>query len=208
MPALDDFKPRAVKGIFLGMTEHVANGKAVMYTDTGYIDINSAIYEAVGDLSVETLPADWQPQQLLPPGASEQQQVQAAPQPGGERQEAPQEAGSFEDDGRVASWMCPACRGKHRPHSRVPGQCRLATKPEEHVERPQPTRSSEEVRIEEPGVLVPRVLPDRPSQQQQQHQQMLDRLEEENRTSDNNCCWTGASRTSTGRCWTGCSKRK
>ena len=61
VPELDDFKPRAVKGIFLGVTEHVANGKAVMYTDTGYIDINSAIYEAVGDLSVETLPAEWQP---------------------------------------------------------------------------------------------------------------------------------------------------
>ena len=116
VPALDDFRPRAVKGIFLGMTERVANGKAVMYTDTGYIDINAALYEAVGDLSVERLPADWQPEQPPVQADREEEQAQAAQQQGEGRQAAhppDEQAGSFEDDGRVASWMCPACRGRH-----------------------------------------------------------------------------------------------
>ena len=32
----------------------------------------------------------------------------------------------FDDTGALSQWLCPACRGKHRSHTVVPGQCRKA----------------------------------------------------------------------------------
>ena len=41
---------------------------------------------------------------------------------------------NFDDEARTSHWLCPACRGKHRAHTRVPGQCKLAGGDEEQEE--------------------------------------------------------------------------
>ena len=54
-PGSDDFAPRAVKIIFLGLDDRIADGKIVMY-ENGYIDVNAVVHEVMREVGVEELP--------------------------------------------------------------------------------------------------------------------------------------------------------
>ena len=154
----DDFAPRAIRATYLGMVEHVHRGKAVLLP-SGYIDINSVVQEVL-DVGVQELPATYIPDEVKPPTTPPTSQPAGGTSGTAGEASAHQPAhtsdskveGDFDEDGRVSSWMCPACRGMHRAHTRVRGQCRLAGEVAEAGPRPTTARrnSQEEVIVEEP----------------------------------------------------------
>ena len=56
----DDFKPKAVKGTFLGLARSIHEGKSILY-ENGLIDINSTIYVATEADKVEEVVAGMAP---------------------------------------------------------------------------------------------------------------------------------------------------
>ena len=135
----DDFLPRALEAIFLGISETVSGGQVVMYS-SGRIDVNSVSYEAIDvDLDGSSpSPAEKQAEK-------EKQQVEKSNLDlQGEAVEAAEQLLDLDknfDSIGDQPWLCPACRGKRRGHTKVPGQCRLADdrldgpKPEEEIEK-------------------------------------------------------------------------
>ena len=118
-PGSDDFAPRAVKVVFLGLDDRIADGKIVMY-ENGYVDVNAVVHEVMMEVGVEQLPGIFAPigPQPEPPVFEE---PAAAP-----KEKEADDKNNFDDTGALSQWLCPACRGKHRSHTMVPGQCKKA----------------------------------------------------------------------------------
>ena len=110
----DDFAPRAVRVVFLGLDDRVTNGKVVMY-ENGYIDVNSVVHEVMSEVGVEELPSTFAPQGPRPAARDPEPIENSGPkleEPSESADpEQSHEANNFDQTGEVSSWFCPACRG-------------------------------------------------------------------------------------------------